>query len=77
MEMTGNNLLKKKNKQISMNFFFDTFSFRNVHSCWIYLLKRYPAHFLGLTFLTEYTDSAEHPYIIPSLRKKPLDVDDF
>lgn len=45
--------------------------------CNVFLLDKYPEHLLDLPFITEYKNSAEHPYVKKSLRKNVLGDDDF
>lgn len=45
--------------------------------CNVFLLDKYPEHLVDLPHLTEYKNSAEHPYVKKSLRKKGLAEDDF
>jgi len=45
--------------------------------CNVFLLDKYPEHLLDLPFITEYKNSAEHPYIKKALRKHVLNDEDF
>lgn len=46
-------------------------------ACHVFLLDKYPEHLLDLPYITEYKNSAEHPYIKKDLRKKVLGDEDF
>lgn len=43
----------------------------------MFLLDKYPEHLIDLPHLSEYRNSAEHPYIRKTLRSKVLAEDDF
>lgn len=45
--------------------------------CNVFLLDKYPSHLLDLPHISEYKNSAEHPYIQKGLRENVLNDDDF
>lgn len=45
--------------------------------CNVFLLAEYPEHLLDLPYITEYKNSAEHPYIKKAFRKEVLNDRDF
>lgn len=53
------------------------FVFCSVVPCNVFLLDKYPEHLLDLPHITEYKNSAEHPYIKKELRKTGLNDQDF
>lgn len=46
-------------------------------TCNVFLLDKYPEHLLDLPHITEYKNSAEHPYVKKTLRKHVLNDEDF
>lgn len=45
--------------------------------CNVFLLDKYPDHLLDLPHISEYKNSAEHPYVKKELRDKGLNDGDF
>lgn len=64
---------------ISMKKCFFHLFFRHfrVVPCNVFLLDQYPEHLLDLPFITEYKNSAEHPYVKKTLRETVLNDKDF
>lgn len=54
-----------------------SFQFIRVVPCNVFLLAEYPEHLLDLPYITEYKNSAEHPYIKKAFRKEVLNDRDF
>lgn len=45
--------------------------------CNVFLLDKFPEHLIDLPHITEYKNSAEHPYVKKDLRKTGLNDQDF
>lgn len=61
--------------QLDLRFF--SFNSIRVVPCNVFLLAEYPEHLLDLPYITEYKNSAEHPYVKKAFRKEVLNDRDF